>query len=782
MRRLGNWCVRPRIALRLILLSLAGFGVMMLLPHRPAVHAQQAMTDTDGDGVPDAIDNCVLVPNPDQRDTNGNGFGNACDGDLNGDGVVNSIDFSILKARLFTSDPGADLNGDGIVNSIDFSIMKTLLLKPLGPSCCGAAAAPDVSVPKKPEPPPASVDTFLVTGTVPGQIPGKNGVMCQTFTPAAIQQFNLGSTVVVTPGGNGDVLNDLGMSPDQKAGDGVYCGFTKLDPSQTPAQQSADIQTFTNRVTALGGVTLQSLAVAPQAAVTVPNVNIGIFNARALTDTASQFTFTVSTPAPPLANLAGFPIFTAPTLPPALCNEDRCLTITDLSVVADPTRTFDVCNTNGRGNNVNPNAAWAFKTLLSNMANTPVTGVSAQVFIHAWLSRWLTNQTALNTDGSANALAIPNRATGINTFLTNGTDLPGWNPNDPSTLDLNQLPFRLLAIVYRPDLPTSGLYGSSNVPSEIRFVFGLIDRASCQPNSAGFAVIFEYADQTTCTGLKNRANQFISLDTGNPAFPSASYNAALQAITDNVTKVNAVPTRANGSALNQARTNEVTFGLFSSGPPWELRQFDINASSHQLMPNSINQTPDVSLNGSARLRDCINDPSFLNPCGANVPINWEPSSPAGPFLGPSIDYLSTFFFNAPGVTPSNRWNFSANTCGGCHGADRLNPSVTFGPGGLNIVAPAGPFPSSFTGAPESFYHVDPRTPGGARARLSRFVKGTNVLAPHTPISDPAGSGMTMNFYDLQRRNQIMATQSVSGCLIGPRVDGFLAQTSLAIVH
>jgi hypothetical protein len=40
----------------------------------------------------------------------------------------------------------------------------------------------------------------------------------------------------------------------------------------------------------------------------------------------------------------------------------------------------------------------------------------------------------------------------------------------------------------------------------------------------------------------------------------------------------------------------------------------------------------------------------------------------------------------------------------------------------------------------------------------------------------------MNFYDLQRRNQIMATQSVSGCLIGPRVDGFLAQTSLAIVH
>ena len=35
--------------------------------------------DADGDGVPNASDNCKVVPNPKQLDTDGNGLGNACD-------------------------------------------------------------------------------------------------------------------------------------------------------------------------------------------------------------------------------------------------------------------------------------------------------------------------------------------------------------------------------------------------------------------------------------------------------------------------------------------------------------------------------------------------------------------------------------------------------------------------------------------------------------------------------------------------------------------------------
>ncbi len=35
--------------------------------------------DLDGDGIPNARDNCPTVPNPMQEDSDGDGFGDACD-------------------------------------------------------------------------------------------------------------------------------------------------------------------------------------------------------------------------------------------------------------------------------------------------------------------------------------------------------------------------------------------------------------------------------------------------------------------------------------------------------------------------------------------------------------------------------------------------------------------------------------------------------------------------------------------------------------------------------
>lgn len=46
-------------------------------------------------------------------------------GEFNGDGIVNSIDFSILNANWFKPDAYTDINGDGLVNSIDFSILNS---------------------------------------------------------------------------------------------------------------------------------------------------------------------------------------------------------------------------------------------------------------------------------------------------------------------------------------------------------------------------------------------------------------------------------------------------------------------------------------------------------------------------------------------------------------------------------------------------------------------------------------------------------------------------------
>ena len=37
------------------------------------------LTDTDGDGIDDSADNCVFVPNPDQKDMDGDGVGDVCE-------------------------------------------------------------------------------------------------------------------------------------------------------------------------------------------------------------------------------------------------------------------------------------------------------------------------------------------------------------------------------------------------------------------------------------------------------------------------------------------------------------------------------------------------------------------------------------------------------------------------------------------------------------------------------------------------------------------------------
>ncbi|GAF98160.1 unnamed protein product, partial [marine sediment metagenome] len=116
-----------------------------------------AILDTDGDGVPDEIDNCPTIfnigqldddndlvgnlcdncsvlSNADQRDTDDDGFGNMCDADLNNDGLVTVTDFLILRGVLNTADQDADLNGDGLVTVTDFLILRGQLNQPPGPS------------------------------------------------------------------------------------------------------------------------------------------------------------------------------------------------------------------------------------------------------------------------------------------------------------------------------------------------------------------------------------------------------------------------------------------------------------------------------------------------------------------------------------------------------------------------------------------------------------------------------------------------------------------------
>jgi hypothetical protein len=92
-------------------------------------------SDADLDGVMDQADNCTTVANTDQRDSDGDGYGNACDSDLNNDLIVNFVDLGLLRGVFFSDDANADFNGDGTVNFVDLGIFRTGFFAPPGPSC-----------------------------------------------------------------------------------------------------------------------------------------------------------------------------------------------------------------------------------------------------------------------------------------------------------------------------------------------------------------------------------------------------------------------------------------------------------------------------------------------------------------------------------------------------------------------------------------------------------------------------------------------------------------------
>ncbi len=141
------------------------------LGHDPA---GAAMYDGDDDGTPAADDNCLIAYNPNQTDTDGDGFGNACDADLDNDLLVTSADLAMVQAcegadltlRMPIAEPlsmqgrevppnpcggtgpcpaydlargcaAADLDENGLVDSADTSIARLALGTPPGPSARG---------------------------------------------------------------------------------------------------------------------------------------------------------------------------------------------------------------------------------------------------------------------------------------------------------------------------------------------------------------------------------------------------------------------------------------------------------------------------------------------------------------------------------------------------------------------------------------------------------------------------------------------------------------------
>ena len=116
------------------------FGETDALPNENnTANNRDDVCDSDLDGLIDVNDNCILVSNADQRDTNGDDIGNICDPDLDNDAGcdVDFSDVSLMKQSFLSSDPDSDLDGDGVVGFLDLGIMKEFFLGPPGPSANG---------------------------------------------------------------------------------------------------------------------------------------------------------------------------------------------------------------------------------------------------------------------------------------------------------------------------------------------------------------------------------------------------------------------------------------------------------------------------------------------------------------------------------------------------------------------------------------------------------------------------------------------------------------------
>lgn len=380
----------------------------------------------------------------------------------------------------------------------------------------------------------------------------------------------------------------------------------------------------------------------------------------------------------------------------------RELFITEVSVVDDSRYTTWV----GRSD-PEPEGGWSFGRLIDNMVPELLRNpYGRSQFVLHWLRTWERDQTV-------NGQIIPARPLIRSRIIDPWRTASGCTGGDGRcVLDMAKAPFRLLAIVYRPDLRRLPTYRDPGMAGQGRLVFGVLG-----PNGERlpFTVIFEYRlpiyDRSEILSWGERWHSLSSLPFG------PSYNARLFAVTRGFTRRNAAPRQVNGSALLQIRTNEVPLSPVEPRL-WEMREFVLSRRTGLLRPVTVKQEVRASLNGTTALGGWVAGNAGAILAGQHVvPNTWQ----GQPFQAAAAPVPSELAWAVPGVTEEVRHAFAQATCSGCH--------------------------KSETGT--NFLHVRTREPGSP-SLLSAFL--TQALSPtgprvadlhallNTPASGEVGDG------------------------------------------
>jgi hypothetical protein len=375
------------------------------------------------------------------------------------------------------------------------------------------------------------------------------------------------------------------------------------------------------------------------------------------------------------------------------------LLITDFSVIESAEETtFDASHPSGGSKH----GAWSFGRLIHNMLpkGDRDSAVAASQFIYSWLGQWETDQQPNNLVASFSGKRTRVRDFVIEPWKAASGCAAGTADAD-CVLDMGKAPFRLVAIVYRPDLRKLADGSNPGHAGEGRFVFNLLVNGKPVKET----VIFEYSLPIfTNMHVLTWAYRWHLLG----SFPfGTAYNALLRTITNGFAGADADPRRPNGNALNQLRTNELALkhvaGCASPAVPpatvcppaeataaptqklWELREFHLTTAG--LMQTPMAQEPSRDFDVAVRkdgtrvigtatraneLAKFMLDNSADILAGKHkIPSAWLANSSYVGSGVPAWGSTGGFSYTAPDGTvtavPENvRAAFALNTCAGCH--------------------------------------------------------------------------------------------------------------------